>query len=101
VWRISINKETNTITLILLFFKRVENSSTRGERVSLIIIWNMDFRVQNEGKRRRKINESLVQFKGRGSEEAGSKIENRLFIIFSLVLKLLLIQDFLREKVCW
>jgi hypothetical protein len=84
VWEIRKNKEVNEIILILLFFSRAENSDTNVLAAALNRAWKGDCKVQNEGKIINRANLNLIQFIGIGREDVGSKMENRLFIIFSL-----------------
>jgi len=84
VWEIKKNKEINNKILILLFFKRTENSEIKAKEINLNIIWKGDLRAQNCGKMRNNAKDRLNQFNGVGKEDAGSKIEKRLFIIFNL-----------------
>lgn len=70
--------------LILLFFKRTENSESRADESIFRVAVNGDWSTQKEGKIRNKTRARLIQFKGTGKDEVGSKIENKLFIIFKM-----------------
>lgn len=87
------NIEINIRILILLFFRRTENSEIKVVATYLKAIKTGAWRAQYEGKIRNKINLKLIQFSGTKIDEAGSKIENKLFIIFKL--------SFWFEGFCW
>jgi hypothetical protein len=74
----------NIRILILLFFRRTENSETRAEAVNLKVVRNGDWSAQYEGKIKRRAKVRFSQFRGINKDEAGSKIENKLFIISRL-----------------
>jgi hypothetical protein len=80
--KISINKEMNKMILILLFFSKVENSLFITKIIFLIIIFIGLFKIQNEGRNIRVNINILIQFIGIKRMVAGSKMENKLFIIF-------------------
>lgn len=80
--KISINSEINKIILILLFLSSVENSLFITKMIFLIITFTGLFKIQNEGKNNKININILIQFKGKKRIAAGSKIENKLFIIF-------------------
>lgn len=81
--KISINKEMNKMILILLFFSKVENSLFIIKIIFLIIIFIGLFKIQNEGKNIKVNINILIQFMGIKRMAAGSKMENKLFIIFT------------------
>lgn len=81
--KISINKEMNKMILILLFFSKVENSLFITNIIFLIIIFIGLFKIQNEGKNIKVNINILIQFMGIKIMAAGSKMENKLFIIFT------------------
>lgn len=78
-----MNKEINKIILILLFLRRVENSLFITKIIFLMIIFIGLLKIQKEGRNMRINMNILIQFIGIKRIAAGSKIENRLFIIFT------------------
>lgn len=81
--KISINKEMNKIILILLFFSRVENSLFIIKVIFLIIVFIGLFKIQKEGRNIKVNINILIQFRGIKRMATGSKMENKLFIIFT------------------
>lgn len=81
--KISINNEMNKIILILLFLRSVENSLFITKIIFLINVFIGLLRIQYDGKNIKININILIQLIGIKRIAVGSKIENKLFIIFT------------------
>lgn len=81
--RIKRNREMNKMILIFFVFNNVLNSVFILSVIFLIMILKGEFIIQKEGINRHAKPKSLIQFRESPNKDTGSKIEKRLFIIFS------------------
>lgn len=81
--KISMNKDEKRRIFIFLFFSKVANSLFILEVILLIKILYGEFSAQKEGSIIIMKPNKLIQFNDRPNIDTGSKIENRLFIIFN------------------
>lgn len=83
--RIKINKDENIIIFIFLLFNNVENSLFIDIIIVFMVFLKGDDKTQKEGMKSTINISILIQFKDKLKIAVGSKIEKRLFIIFSSV----------------
>lgn len=79
------NNEEKIRTLLFLFLSNVENSEIIVLRIFMMIIFVGEVKAQYGGIIRIKNMNILTQFKDKWKIAAGSKMENKLFIIFNYV----------------